>query len=256
MKILLWMLAGAYLILVLAFVEKEYEGVICRGVDVRIHDSLEYGFLSAVQVKELVRGRKDALAGQPVTALNTQQMEEALREKRAVENAQVYTTVEGSLVVEVTQRKPVIRVFDRDNRDFYLDSEGFVIPSTQGYAPRILLASGYINGRYRDMNNVLEEEENNNSTMLMENLLEIAGIIDSDPFWSSQIVQVYVDGKGEFELIPRVGSHLIVFGSGEKARTKFFKLRTLYSEGFSREGWNQYEIINLKYDKQVICTKR
>jgi cell division protein FtsQ len=106
------------------------------------------------------------------------------------------------------------------------------------------------------MRNVLEGDDDNEAPGVMGPLLEMADLIQSDPFWDSQIVQVYVNGKGEYELIPRVGSHIILLGTGEQIETKFFKLRTLYEEGFSRQGWNQYEIINLKYDKQVICTKR
>ena len=33
-------------------------------------------------------------------------------------------------------------------------------------------------------------------------------------------------------------------------------LRLLYDQGLSTVGWNQFEIINLKYENQVVCTKR
>ena len=48
----------------------------------------------------------------------------------------------------------------------------------------------------------------------------------------------------------------VAIGDGSRLRQKFFKLETLYREGFRQKGWNQYEIINLKYHNQVICTKR
>ena len=256
LKIASWILAGAYLVLVLAFVEKEYENVICRGVDVRISDSLQYRFVTADQVRQLVRADLESLAGRPLCRLNTGQMESDLLNLRSVSNAQVYTTVEGLLVVELTQRKPVIRVMDRDHQDFYLDKDGYVIPAVRGYAPHILFANGFIDPRYRSMKNVYDGDKAQDSPGTMEPLLEMASLIDGDPFWRSQIVQVYVNRKGEFELIPRVGSHIILFGPGEQIQTRFFKLRTLYEEGLSREGWNKYEIINLKYDRQVICTKR
>ena len=255
-KIALWILAAAYLLLVLAFVEKEYESVICRGVDVRIKDSLQYRFITADQVKQLVRGDNESLSGRILSEMNTEQMESDLCNLRSVSDAQVYSSVKGTLVVEVTQRIPVIRVMDRDHEDFYLDRDGYVIPAVRGYAPHLLLANGFIESKFRSMENVLEGNDVDKAPGTMGALLEIAALIARDPFWSAQIVQVYVNREGEFELIPRVGSHIILFGSGEQIETKFFKLRTLYEEGFSRKGWNQYEIINLKYDKQVICTKR
>jgi cell division protein FtsQ len=69
-------------------------------------------------------------------------------------------------------------------------------------------------------------------------------------------VQVYVNSKNEFELIPRVGSHVILLGRLEGFEVRLDNLRSLYDQGFSTAGWNQFEIINLKYENQVVCTKR
>jgi cell division protein FtsQ len=157
-------------------------------------------------------------------------------------------------VVEITQRTPVVRVQDRDHKDYYLDAEGHVIPTVRTYTPHILLANGNINGKYRKMQNVLSGEDKNSQDM--KGLLDIARYIGNDSFWESQIVQVYLNEEGEYELIPRVGAHIIHFGGSNDVENKFFKLRTLYDEGLRHKGWNQYEFINLKYDRQVICTKR
>ena len=60
----------------------------------------------------------------------------------------------------------------------------------------------------------------------------------------------------EFEIIPRVGAHQILLGNAENLELKFRNLKILYEEGLAYEGWNKYEIINLKYNNQVICSKR
>ena len=86
--------------------------------------------------------------------------------------------------------------------------------------------------------------------------LKLASFIDRDRFWSYQVVQVYFDRDQDFELIPRVGAHQIIFGDADDIGTKFRKLRVLYHDGLRFEGWNNYEKINLKYKNQVICTKR
>jgi cell division protein FtsQ len=80
--------------------------------------------------------------------------------------------------------------------------------------------------------------------------------ISEDKFLSSQIVQIYYNGSGDFELIPRVGAHQIIFGDIKDYQLKFMKLKVLYEEGLKYEGWNKYVMINLKYKNQVICTKR
>ena len=57
-------------------------------------------------------------------------------------------------------------------------------------------------------------------------------------------------------MIPRLGAHIIYFGTAEDYMHKLFKLETVYTEGFRVLGWNQYDKINLTYKNQVVCTKK
>jgi cell division protein FtsQ len=86
-------------------------------------------------------------------------------------------------------------------------------------------------------------------------LFTLVTFISDNRFWNEQIVQVYVNGRNEFELIPRVGSQVIELGGIDNLTEKFENLRLLYEEGFSQTGWNQYGRISLKYKNQVVCTK-
>lgn len=255
-KILIALCLGAYLIVVLGFVGRQYEEVLCKGMDVIVCDSLERGLITARDVKSLVRLDHPEVAGIPITKVNAGGIEESLSHYPAISNAQVYTDIQGRLIIEITQRTPIARIEDRNHNHYYLDAEGYIIPANMDYTPHLLHINGEIPGIFRKKKKIIPEKGTEKPEKLMEDLLKLAVYIHSDPFWKSQIVQVYVNGDGDFELIPRVGSHIIQFGKGEQMGNKFFKLKTLYREGFSHTGWNQYEVINLKYDNQVICTKR
>jgi cell division protein FtsQ len=84
----------------------------------------------------------------------------------------------------------------------------------------------------------------------------MAKFIHNHPFWESQVEQIYLNKKGEYEIVPRVGAHLIKLGTYENYREKFRNLKAFYKKGLNNVGWNQYLIINLKYDNQIICKKR
>jgi cell division protein FtsQ len=213
---------------------------------------MEHGFIHESDVRSLIRLEHPQIAGIPLSDIDAAQMEESLSQVPVIKSAQVYKTVEGRLVVELSQRTPVVRIQDRDQRQYFLDSEGNVIPSTGAYAPHVLLANGAIDETYRKKNNVLKGSPDS----IMRDIIELANFIAGDPFWDAQIEQIYVNRKKEFELIPRVGAQIILFGDRSRMEQKFFKLETLYREGFRQKGWNQYKIINLKYNHQVICTKR
>jgi cell division protein FtsQ len=90
---------------------------------------------------------------------------------------------------------------------------------------------------------------------IIYDLYKLALYIDNNDFWRSQIQQVYVNERQDMLLIPRVGSHTIIFGKSDNMDMKFNKLKLMY-KAFNVIGWNKYKTINLKYNNQVICTKR
>ncbi len=245
-----------YLLLVLGFVKDAHDGVLCNGIEVVINDSLEQHFINESDIRNLIRLEFPKVAGVPLSGLDAGKMEENLSEMPVIKRAQVYKTVEGRLVIEVSQRTPVVRIEDRDHHPYFLDREGNVIPARAGYAPHVLLVNGDIDGRFRKQQNVLNNGESPEGESIMNEIVALANFIAEDPFWDAQIVQVYVNRDKEFEMIPRVGAQVILFGDASRLSQKFFKLETLYREGFRQKGWNQYEIINLKYNNQVICTKK
>ena len=90
-------------------------------------------------------------------------------------------------------------------------------------------------------------------------LLNFVVLVEKDDFWRSEIVQIVVakgpDGVPEIELVPRTGSHTVIFGSPDDAEEKLAKLLTFYRRGLRNIGWEEYRTINVKYKEQVVCTK-
>jgi cell division protein FtsQ len=254
LRILTSLFIGAYLFVVLGFVGKQYDGLPCRGVEVIIRDSLDRGLVTKDDVLNMVLLEYPGLAGNFLSSIETTEIEESLDAVPAIFNAEVYANIEGKLIIELSQRMPLARIEDRDHVKYYLDAQGYVIPSNMDYTPHILHVNGEIPGTYRKEKQISPDDED--GAELMGEILKLARYIHEHPLWKSQIVQVYVRENGEFELIPRVGSQIILFGNADELETKFLKLEILYREGFVHTGWNQYEIINLKYNNQVICTKR
>lgn len=247
---------ASYLFVVLGFIGKQYNEVICKGMEVIVRDSLDRELVTTEDVKNLVRLEHSEVAGIPIRSVDATGIEESLIGFPAISNAQVYTNIEGKLIIEICQRTPVARIEDSNHARYFVDRDGYIIPANMDYTPHMLHINGQIPGTYRNEKRIPPENGKNEGSSMMNDLIKLAGYINGSPLWRSQIVQVYVSGKGEYELIPRVGSQIILFGNAEQMEAKFIKLETLYKEGFTHTGWNQYEIINLKYKNQVICTKR
>jgi cell division protein FtsQ len=237
LKIVSWIGIAAWFVVILGFVSSESKQVLCNRLDVKLSDTLVHRFITSSDVRKILEQAEVDLQGYPLEEIDTRKLERILEENAYVKNAEVSTDISGRLEVYVEQRVPLVRILPEGKRGFYLDTEGNVLPLSDTYTPLILLVSGKVADS--------DPELRKFCTHLSEH-----------PLWKEQVVQVYVNKEGEFELIPRVGAHHILLGNLDEWEIKLRNLELLYKQGLSANGWNTYGTINLKYTNQVICTKR
>lgn len=245
------------IIMTLGFSKSREKETLCTEVKINMIDTLNAGFLKKVDVEKVILKKDEKILGYPLIDINIRELEDRLMELPYIKDAQIYSSLDGTLYVDVLQRKPVLRIITRANHSYYLDTEGYIFPSRTGFTPHVLIANGYFTeGQELRNSKKLEDLSDNKKYGEWFGALKLAMFINNNQFWRSQLVQLYYNGDGDFEIIPRVGAHQIVFGQASNVEAKFQKLLTLYKEGLKYEGWNNYEMINLKYNNQVICTKR
>ena len=58
------------------------------------------------------------------------------------------------------------------------------------------------------------------------------------------------------EIIPRIGNHKIYFGDLLNLDEKLDYLYKFYKYILPSKGWDTYKLISLKYNNQIVCTKR
>jgi cell division protein FtsQ len=245
-KILTWAGIAVWFAVVMGFVAGESEEILCNRIDVIISDTVQNRFVTHSQVRSMLENSDLQLQGYPLSGINTRELESRLEENPYIRNAEVSKDISGKLEVRVEQRVPLVRILPGGSRGFYLDSEGKVLPLADHFTPLIMLASG----------NIPYPSGGGELSGKLAELFSFCSRLAVHPFWKDQVVQIYVNDQGEYELIPRVGAHHILLGSLDQWETKLRNLELLYSQGLSRYGWNTYETINLKYKNQVICTKR
>ena len=254
LKIASWIGIAAWFVVILGFVSSESKQVLCNRIDVILcsppsvdsrlssadcfgSDTVRHRFITPSDVRHLLDGEQMQLQGYPLDEIDTRKLETHLEKNAYIKNAEVSTDISGRLEVYVEQRVPLVRIMPTGERGFYLDTEGKVLPLSDQYTPLILLVSG----------NVQNPDPE---------LLKFCTHLSEHPLWKEQVVQVYVNRRGEYELIPRVGAHHILMGSLDQWEIKLRNLELLYKQGLPENGWNSYGTINLKYTNQVICTKR
>ena len=195
-----------------------------------------------------------------VLNIDKRKLEAQFESMPSVKKAEVYTTLNGVLFVDVTQRTPLVRIFTKRG-SFYLDKEGYVMPLSNSYTAKVPVANGEINVGYDDVaglnfaNSLEDTKENQEFNKLYESYTLCKKFKEVD-FWNAQFKQIYFLEDGDIELIPAVGNHVILIDGVENLDESLTKLMILYKEGLSKTGWNNYEVINLKYKDQIVGIKR
>jgi cell division protein FtsQ len=133
------------------------------------------------------------------------------------------------------------------------------MPLSGKYTARLLVANGNISEQFSPGRLSVDAETSDTVVLATQTILDdlylLADFIQNDDFWKAYVEQVYINQKQEIEMIPKLGSFVILLGTIEGYQTKFRNLRAFLETGLSREGWNKYSYINLKYNNQVVCTK-
>lgn len=261
-RIAMWSLLVFGFVISVSFTSYKQRTMPCKAFDISINDSTSYSFVEYGDIVQILNDKFGGLVGKPMDEINIVLLEKIINNNPFVANAEVFSTLDGIVKIEVAQRKPILRVFNYNNESFYIDNAGKFMPTSPKYTAHVPVANGTIAARESDslayIGNIPANADLSDTSFhptTIQSIYLLAKHINSHDFWSAQIEQLYVNESGDIELIPRVGNQKIIFGDATQMDEKFNKLFVLYTKGFDKTGWNNYSSINLKYNDQVVCTK-
>lgn len=242
----LWLISLGGLITLMSFIEIKKSTLKCKDVKVLLPG--QFNFIERDEVDRILMENAGAMVGKDLNEINIHKLENALKANPFIEFAKVYADMTGVIHVQIRQREPVLRVVNMANLHFYIDGNGNKIPLSDNYTAKVLVASGLIDEDFTGRVDTLKTE------MAMD-LFRTALYIKSDSLWDNQIEQLFVDLKGDIEMVPRVGGHKIILGSADSLQIKFRNLLVFYKKAIPKVGWDAYKSINLKYANQIVCEK-
>jgi len=256
----IWTVLAVGLVILLGFSSVWHKNTICEHYKVSIKYNDVDTFLRVVNIEKELISSGDSIIGKTLKEINTNDIERHLRKDPYIKDADVFSTVEGNIQINVIQRMPLVRIINKNNDAYYIDTEGSLMPLSSKATSRVLVANGNIKDSYSPSTRLsLDPEvaiERNSASDNLQNIYYLAIYINQDDFLSTMIDQIYIRSNNEIEMIPKVGNQLIIFGNINDFEVKFEKLKALYKDGFKKTGWSHYKTINLKYKNQVVCSKK
>ncbi len=235
----LCLLAGYLLFSIFYFQEKPKDGL-CTNFEVEVKGKAsEEQFIDTDDIKKYVKEKGLDPTGKQIKEINTNAIEETILTNQLIKKADVFVTNNGAIKASIEVRKPILRVINNSGENYYIDNDGNKMPLSKRFTAYLPIATG----------NIKED-------FAKADLYKFALFLQDNKFWNAQIEQIVVLSNQNIKLIPRVGDHQIVLGNLEGYEEKLEKLLAFYENGLNETGWNKYSTINLKFDKQVVCTKR
>jgi cell division protein FtsQ len=249
-----WVMVLSGIIVLLGFAEIQQGEALCQKLSISIEENKGHFFIDESDIRSFLRDRGDTLIGKPLRDINIGLLEKLLKNNPYIENAEVYSTIDGEVKIEITQRNPVIRIFNALNDSYSIDENGMYMPLCNKYTARVLIANGYIYDKERI--SPADSLKTDSITGVKAEIFRLAEFITADKFWNACIEQIYIAPDSQIELIPRIGNHRIILGDTSKMEEKFNKLLLFYKSKMGNTGWKNYSVVNLSYDNQIVCKLR
>lgn len=248
------------LLIVLIVCSNIYAGKInVSKVNIKVSYGVSDTIVLATNINESLKNEFGDFLKKQRKDIDQKKIESFLMQNPYIEQAQVYQTLKGVLNIEIKQREPIVRIYTLRNKEYYIDKLGKVILIDDNQLTDVVVASGNvdINNSNLDKNlDTIDIENKKGFDKTLSNIYYIAQKLASDSILNYQIDQIYVPAKGNYELIPKIGNYIIRIGENKDLEEELIKLRYLYKEAFSRNGWDNYSFVDLRFRHQVVCTKK
>ena len=235
-----WVAIIAYFVAASRYCRIEREKNLCRGLKVVVLDSAERGFITSGMVKigSLLNSSDFT---EPIDQINTLDVEAFVRRRGFVKEVHAYTTMDGMLNIELTQRKPILRVNSINGYDFYVTDDNYILPTQRYYSVYVPVVTGMLRLPFApdyvgSLENCIAEGDKDEKKVpenysFLANLINFVKFVEDDGFWNAFWVQINVRDDGQegrynpqVELVPRVGDQIVCLGALDDYRGKLTKL--------------------------------
>ena len=231
--IIKWFVLISSLSIILSFTNKNRKSQIANLNNIEIDYEK---FVNNDKVIKYLTKNHDLFDSTLISDIDFDLIEKALNEHPYIKKAEIYTDQNGQVNLYLKNRIPYVRVINSTD-DFYLDSKMKMFPINDNYTENVMIISGKF---------ILTDTK----------AKKLVTLINNNDFWRSQITQIHFIDENDVLLITRVGDQLIEFGDLNNQEVKLKNLNIFYKKVMPVQGWQKYSKVSLKFNNQIVCTKK
>jgi cell division protein FtsQ len=187
----------------------------------------EKSFIVPEEVKQIIK-IKDSV----IKSIKIDSLEKLLEKNDYIRNAEVYKDLNGRLVAEIEQYKPIARILG--TKSYYIDIDGNEKPLSNHYTERVVLVFGNIT-----------EKNKSSLTALLKKIYE-------DKELNMIISEIHLEQNKIRLKINGTKANVIMNIPDEKNR-QLYKLKVFNAYLHKKHLENKYKEIDLRFENQVVC---
>ena len=243
----LWSIAAAALIVLFVVSWKAKNEKKLTDIQVElVGESAQALFMDEISIRAILN-ELGIQVGLPIEQVNLTQLERFIEKTEWVKNAEFFINNKLVLEVKIEQRIPIARVFTANGNSFYIDNEGSRLPLKQLTVLNLPVFTGFPTDQPK-----LSKPD----SVLLKDVLFFAKTIQKDSFFMAQVAQVNIEPNGTFQMVPTLGDHTVLLGSVDQLEDKLNRLFTFYKKVWIGSGINAYQVIDCRFDHQVVALKK
>ena len=234
------LILAAYIAVAMGLLSAPPREARCGAVEINFGEETPLRSLGREEVLQLLRRRGLDPQGQRLCDIDTQLIENTLRQHPLLKGCECYQNASGKVIIDLQQRIPVLHVLNDRGEDFYIDSEGksFDTPANE------ILHLPVVTGRA--------------DRAVADSLLGggLARYFREKGAWADKVEQVRVLPDGAFELALTGEDFIVYLGRTQEVGQKMENFAKFYDRALRLIGTDKYSRIDLEFNNQIICTRK
>ena len=211
---------------------------VCNEIRVEVVNDEGTPFVTPEGVIDELERRHIILKGKPVWQINVEEVERVIAQSQYIESVECMFVNGGSMKIKVSQIVPVMRIFDGD-RSYYINKDGKRMDAVATFSANVPVVKGHFTKAYSPLR-----------------LLPMIQYVESDSALRSLVTMYCLKDSNNIIIVPSIEGHVVNMGNCTSYDTKFRKLKLFYNKVMPVKGWNYYDTISVKWDHQVVATRR
>lgn len=210
----------------------------CKGVKVEVFDPSHNNFVTSEAVFHNLATLGIDPTGMFRSQIDLRNLENTLAGCDNIETVNCVLLTDDSLLVEVQPIVPLLRVFDRNDQDYYINRAGKRMEASCLYRIDVPVVVGLFDEKIKPVS-----------------VLPYVDYLAAHPEWESLVSAFEVNSRGDIIMVPAIRGHVVNLGDTCDIDNKFRRLSSFYAQVMPVKGWQYYDTLSVKWRSRVIASR-